>query len=188
MSTTKTLEQRFKPLVIILSIIIPLVVALLFNVSIEGIDLGFLPPVYAGINGVTAVLLVLAVISIKSGNRERHQRLMLMAVICSVLFLLMYVGYHMTSESTIYGDINRDGVRSVTEMATVGFSYYVYTFILLSHILLSLVVLPLVMMTYLKGWSNNVESHRKWAKITFPIWLYVAVSGVLVYFMISPYY
>lgn len=185
---TKTLEQKYKPLVIVLSIVIPAVVAILFNVSIEGVDLNFLPPIYASINGLTAVLLVLSVISIKKGNRKRHQNLMTAAVVCSVLFLLMYVGYHMTSESTIYGDINGDGERSIAEAAAVGSSLYVYKFVLLSHILLSLIVLPLVMMTYLKGWADNLVSHRKWAKITFPIWLYVAVSGVLVYFMISPYY
>lgn len=188
MSTIKPVEQRFKPLVILLSVLIPGVVIVLFNVSVDGLNLSFLPPIYAGINGLTAILLLWAVISIKNGKREVHQRLMFTAVICSLLFLLMYVAYHMTSESTVYGDINRDGVRDATEMGVVGASYYVYAFILLSHILLSLLVLPLVMMTYLKGWSGNFASHRKWAKFTFPIWLYVAISGVVVYFMISPYY
>ena len=188
MSTTKTVEQRFKPLVIVLSIVIPVVVAVLFTVSVDGVDFSFLPPIYAGINGLTAILLIAAVWAIKSGNRNLHQRLMFTAIICSLLFLLMYVAYHMTSESTVYGDINGDGVRSAIEMQAVGVSYYIYAFILLTHILLSLIVLPLVMMTYLKGWSNNLTSHRKWARVTFPIWLYVAVTGVVVYFMISPFY
>lgn len=188
MSTTKTVEQKYKPLVIVLSIVIPTVVAVLFGVKVDGVDLSFLPPIYAGINGLTAVLLVFAVISIKKGNKKRHQQLITFAVACSVLFLAMYVSYHMTSESTIYGDINHDGERDAMELAAIGGSYYVYTFILLSHILLSLVVLPLVMMTYLKGWADNVVSHKKWAKITFPIWLYVAITGVVVYMMISPYY
>ncbi|UKN03430.1 DUF420 domain-containing protein [Paracrocinitomix mangrovi] len=188
MSTTKSVEQKFKPLVIVLSIVIPAVVAILFNVSIEGVDLSFLPPVYAGINGLTAILLIAAVVSVKKGNIQRHQKLMFTAIICSLLFLVMYVAYHITSESTLYGDADHNGIRSAAELATVGFSYYIYTFILLSHILLSLAVLPLVMMTYLKGWADNRVSHRKWAKITFPIWLYVAVTGVVVYFMISPYY
>lgn len=188
MNTTKDLEKKYKPLVIILSIVIPTVVAVLFSVKIDGIDLQFLPPIYATINGITAILLIGAVIMIKKGNREAHQKLMTLAVVCSVLFLVMYVAYHMTSSSTIYGDVNGDGVRDEIETAQVGISTTVYFFILISHILLSLVVLPLVMMTYLKGWANKLEAHRKWAKITFPIWLYVAISGVVVYLMISPFY
>ena len=188
MSTTKTLEQKYKPWVILVSIVIPVAVAILFTVSVDGVDLSFLPPIYASLNALTAILLVWAVISIKKGNRARHQMLVTMAVVCSVLFLLGYVAYHITSESTIYGDFNRDGQRDVAESAKVGSSYYVYAFLLLTHILLSLIVLPLVLFTYLKGWANNVKSHRKWAKITFPIWLYVAISGVVVYLMISPFY
>lgn len=188
MSTTRTVEQKYRTLVIVLSVIIPLVVALLFNVSVEGVNFSFLPPIYASLNGLTAILLVWAVISIKKGNRPLHQKLITVAMICSVLFLVMYVAYHMTSESTVYGDFDGNGERSAVELEAIGSSLYIYTFLLLSHILLSLVVLPLVLFTYLKGWSNNVISHRKWAKITFPIWLYVALTGVVVYLMISPYY
>jgi putative membrane protein len=188
MSTTKTVEQKYKPIVIVLSIAIPAIVAVLFNVSVDGVDLGFLPPIYAGLNGLTALLLVCAVISIKKGKRELPQKIMTVAVACSVLFLAMYVAYHMTAESTIYGDTDHNGKRSIEELTAIGTSYYVYTILLLSHILLSLAVLPLVMMTYLKGWANNIKSHKKWARITFPIWLYVAITGVVVYLMISPYY
>ena len=188
MSTNKTVEQKYKPLVIVLSIVIPVVVAVLFTVSIDGVDLSFLPPIYAAINGLTAILLVWSVIAIKKGNRDTHQKLMTTAMVCSVLFLVMYVAYHMTAESTIYGDVDGDGERSTAELEAIGASYYIYTFFLLTHILLSLAVLPMVMMTYLKGWADNIKSHRKWAKITFPIWLYVAVTGVVVYLMISPYY
>ena len=188
MSATKTLEQKYKPWVIAVSIVIPIAVAVLFTVSVEGVDFSFLPPIYAGLNALTAILLVSAVIAIKKGNRKVHQQLITFAVVCSVLFLLMYVAYHMTSESTIYGDFNHDGLRDKSEAALVGSSYFIYAFLLLTHILLSLIVLPLVLMTYLKGWSDNIVSHRKWARITFPIWLYVALSGVVVYFMISPYY
>lgn len=188
MNTTKDLEKKYKPLVIVLSIVIPVVVAILFTVKVDGFDLSFLPPIYASLNGLTAVLLVTAVVMIRKKNRSLHQKLMTAAVVCSVLFLLMYVAYHMTSASTVYGDFNHDGVRDIAETAAVGASKSIYFFILITHILLSLIVLPLVMFTYLKGWSNNVESHKKWAKITFPIWLYVAISGVVVYLMISPFY
>ncbi|MFT5820990.1 MAG: putative membrane protein [Crocinitomix sp.] len=169
-----TLEKKYRPLVIILSIIIPVVVALLFGVKVEGVDLSFLPPIYAIINGLTAVLLVLAVIQIKKGNKKRHEQLIALAVICSLFFLVAYIAYHITSNSTPFGGS--------------GVSAYIYYFILISHILLSIAVIPMVMMTYLKGWAGNVVSHRKWAKVTFPIWLYVAVTGVVVYLMISPYY
>ena len=158
MNTKSDVEKKYKPLVIVLSIIIPTVVALLFNVSIDGVELHFLPPIYASINGITALLLIIAVVSIKQGNKKRHQNFMNIAVACSVLFLTLYVAYHMTSTSTIYGDVNYDGKRDANELLRVGSSYYVYTVILLSHILLSLIVLPLVMMTYLKGWANNLST------------------------------
>ncbi|NOQ75121.1 MAG: DUF420 domain-containing protein [Crocinitomix sp.] len=169
-----TLEKKYRPLVILLSIVIPVVVALLFGVKVDGVDLSFLPPVYATINGVTAIILVLAVIQVKKGNKKRHQQLMTLAVICSLLFLVGYIAYHITSNSTPFGGS--------------GISAIIYYIILISHILLSIAVIPMVMMTYLKGWAGNVVSHRKWAKFTFPIWLYVAITGVVVYLMISPYY
>lgn len=170
-----TLEKKYRPLVIILSIVIPVVVAVLFGMDkIEGIDLSILPPIYASINGLTAILLVLAVIQIKKGNQKRHQQLMTTSVICSLLFLVGYVAYHLTSDTTRY-----EGGQA---------SAIIYYILLISHIILSIAVIPMVMITYLKGWAGNVVSHRKLAKITFPIWLYVAVSGVVVYLMISPYY
>ncbi len=169
-----TLEKKYRPLVISLSIIIPLAVAALFGVKIKGVDLSFLPPIYAAINGFTAIVLVLSVIQIKKGNKKRHEQLITLAVICSLLFLVGYIAYHITSDSTPYGGS--------------GISATIYYVILVSHILLSIAVIPMVMMTYLKGWAGNVVSHRKWAKITFPIWLYVAITGVVVYLMISPYY
>lgn len=182
------LEKKYRPVVIIASIAVPLVVAVLFGVKIDGLDTSFLPPIYATINGITAILLVLAVIAVKKGNTSLHRKLITTAVVCSLLFLVGYVLYHMTSDSTIYGDINHDRVLSKEELDAVGISAVIYYCILISHIILSIMVIPLVMLTYLKGWANSLVSHKKWAKITFPLWLYVAVSGVLVYLMISPYY
>ena len=169
------LEKKYRPLVIILSIVVPLVVALLFGMpKVKGVDFSFLPPIYASINGFTAILLVLAVIQIKKGNRKRHQQFITLAVICSLLFLVGYIAYHLTSDSTEFGGS--------------GIGAGIYYFILISHIILSIAVIPLVMLTYLKGWAGNVVAHKKWARFTFPIWLYVAVTGVVVYLMISPYY
>ena len=167
-------EKMFNRLIILLSIVIPVAVALLFRIKVEGYDLTFLPPIYATVNGLTAILLVLAVVSIKRGNRVVHERLMKSSLVLSASFLVMYVLYHITSDSTTYG--NESWVK------------YVYYFILISHILLSIAVVPLVLFSYSRAVLRNFERHKKLARITFPIWLYVAISGVIVYIMISPYY
>ena len=168
--------KRFKLLIVIASIAIPAVVAVLFGMEkIEGVDtFSDLPIVYASINGLTAILLVLALIMIKKKNKAMHQRLINVCMVLSLLFLVCYIAYHMTNESTTFG--NEGGIK------------YVYYFILISHVLLSIVVVPLVLFTYLFAWQGNFKRHKKWTKITWPIWFYVALSGVVVYLMISPYY
>lgn len=168
-------ERNFNRVITIVSIVVPLVVALLFRVKIPNVDrLGFLPPIYASINALTAVLLVVAVLAIKNGKRRLHQNLMTSCIVLSLVFLVMYITYHMTSDSTPYGG--------------EGTMKYVYYFILISHIILSIVIIPLVLKTYARAYLKKYEAHRKLAKITFPIWLYVAITGVVVYVMISPYY
>lgn len=177
--TQNAVEKKYRVWIILLSVLIPLVVAALFSVNLRdlGFDvkpLTFLPPIYATINGLTAILLVWAVVAIKNGNQRLHEMLMKICIGCSVAFLCMYLAYHMTSDSTPYGG--------------EGTIRYVYFFILLTHILLSIVIIPLVLITYVRALAQRFDRHRKIAKITFPIWLYVAVSGVVVYVMISPYY
>ncbi len=172
-------EKKYNRIITALSIIIPLAVALLFGVNLKklGFDvepLSFLPPIYATINGITALLLIFAVIAIKKGNKKLHEQLNTTAIFCSVLFLLMYIAYHMTSESTKFGG--------------EGAIKYVYYFILFSHILLSIAVIPFVLITFVRAKLGKFTEHKKIAKITFPLWLYVAITGVLVYLMISPYY
>ena len=173
------IEKKYNLWIIILSVAIPLAVAVLFQIKLTdfGFDvkpLNFLPPIYATINGITAVILVWAVLVIKRGNRLLHERLMKMAITCSVLFLVMYVAYHLTSDSTPYGG--------------TGIMRPIYFFILISHIVLSIGIIPLVLITYVKALSQRFDKHKKIAKITFPIWLYVTITGVIVYLMISPYY
>lgn len=192
-SEKQTLEQRFKFPIILVSILIPVVVAILFTVKLKDLGfevepLSFLPPVYASINGVTALLLILGVIAIKNGNQKVHERLMTMAIACSIAFLVMYVAYHMTTDSTVYGDIDGNKILDATEKGNVGFMRVVYLFILLSHIALSIVIIPLVLITYVRALALRFDKHKKIAKITFPLWLYVAITGVVVYLMISPYY
>lgn len=175
MSTTLKSEAqiaKFRKLIIAVSIVIPIAVAALFGIRLDGLDLSFLPPFYAGINGLTAILLISALIAIKSKNMALHQRLIQVCLVLSLLFLLCYVAYHMTSDSTPYG----------------GDMKGLYYFILISHILLSVAVIPLVLFTYLFAWEGKFDKHKKWTRFAFPIWLYVAVTGVIVYLMISPYY
>lgn len=168
---TAKISQR---LIIGLSIAIPMLVAILFRVKVPGYDLRFLPPIYASINGLTAVLLIGAVAAIKNGKRKVHESLMKTCIGLSGAFLVMYVLYHMTSDSTSYGGT---GVLRI-----------VYYFILISHILLSVAVVPFVLLTFSRALLGDFERHKALAKFTFPIWLYVAVTGVIVYVMISPYY
>ena len=174
-----SLEKKFSKFIVIVSIFIPVVVAILFSVKLKDFGynvepLSFLPPIYATINGITAVVLVAGVLAIKKGNRILHKRLMTTAIALSVAFLVMYVAYHMTTDSTKFG-----GEGSIK---------MVYFFILISHIILSIAVIPLVLITYVRALAERFDRHKKIAKITFPIWLYVAVTGVVVYLMISPYY
>jgi putative membrane protein len=173
------LEKKFSKFIVAVSILIPVVVAILFSVKLKDFGfnvepLSFLPPIYATINGITAVVLVAGVLAIKNGNRKLHERLMTTAIALSVAFLVMYVAYHMTSDSTKFGG--------------EGIIRPIYFFILISHILLSIAVIPLVLITYVRALAERFDRHKKIAKITFPIWLYVAVTGVVVYLMIAPYY
>jgi len=179
MSDSVTIEKKYNKWIVILSIAIPVVVAGLFGVNLRkmGYDvepLTFLPPIYASINGLTAILLVAALWAIKNKNIKLHEGLMKTAIVCSVLFLGMYVAYHMTSDSAKFGG--------------EGIIKYVYYFILITHIILSIVVIPFVLITYVRALAKRFDRHKKIARITFPIWLYVAVTGVIVYLMISPYY
>jgi len=173
----------------IVSIAIPVVVAILFTVRIPGVErMGFLPPIYATINALTAIVLIMALIQIKKGNRKTHERFMKLAIGLSVMFLLMYVVYHMTSDSTKFGDTNGDSLLTDIESSALGMIKYVYYFLLFSHILLSVTVIPFVLITYVRAINGDFKMHKKIAKITFPLWLYVAITGVIVYLMISPYY
>ena len=190
--------RLYNILIWIISIVVPLLVALLlfakwdydkliFDLRIPNYEpivimenlpiakpLTFLPPIYATINGLTALILVVAVYYIKKGKRKIHENLIKVCIALSLSFLVMYIAYHLTSDPTSFG-----GSGAIA---------YLYFFILITHILLSIVVIPLVLISYLKASQSDFAAHRKIAKITFPIWLYVAVTGVIVYLMISPYY
>lgn len=167
-------KEPYQKLIIVLSVVLPIAVAGLFGIKIPGYDFSFLPPIYATINGITAVLLIMAVIAIKNRKKQLHEALMKICILLSALFLVMYVAYHITSDSTPFGG--------------VGIIRIVYFFILVTHIVLSIAVVPFVLFTFSRALSGNFERHKALAKFTFPLWLYVAITGVIVYVMISPYY
>ncbi len=172
MSTSELKSTKYRKIVIALSIIIPIAVAALFGIKIPGINLSFLPPFYASINAITAVLLILALVFIKNGHRRKHQITIQLCMVLSIIFLLSYIAYHITSDSTVYA-------------GKFKISYYI---ILISHIVLSVAVIPIVLFAYLFAWEGDFVRHKKWNRFAFPIWLYVAVTGVIVYWMISPFY
>lgn len=168
-------REPYRKLIIALSIIIPLVVAVLFRIPpVKGYDFSFLPPIYATINGLTAMLLLVSYWAIKNKRRSLHEVINKTCIGLSSAFLVMYVIYHLTSETTHYG--GQGILRSI------------YFFVLISHIGLSVVVIPFVLFTFSRALAGDFERHKRIAKFTFPIWLYVAVTGVIVYLMISPYY
>ena len=166
---------KYKNLIIVVSILIPIVVLVLFNIRITSLpQLTFLPPIYATINGITAILLLAALYSIKNKKIKQHEFLMKTSILLSLIFLVMYILYHMTTDPTPYGG---EGIIRT-----------VYFFILISHITLSVFIVPMVLVTYVRAISKLFDKHKKIARITFPIWLYIAITGVIVYLMISPYY
>jgi putative membrane protein len=190
MESTQSTKHGIRKLIIALSIIIPIAVAALFKIKIEGINLSFLPAIYACINGVTAILLVLALIAIKKKKISLHEAIIKVCMVLSALFLVCYIAYHMTSDPTVYGDLNGSGGKlDPFELSSISAaSQITYYIILVSHIILSVAVVPLVLFSYLYAWEGKYDKHRKLTKFTWPIWFYVASTGVIVYFMISPYY
>jgi putative membrane protein len=178
--------------IIAVCIIVPVLVAILIFLPKEyknwAGDTSFLTAVNAGINSLTSILLVWALVAVKKRNIELHKKLMLISVGLGALFLVCYVIYHSTNESVKYGDVNHDLVVDDIEKAMVGKWRSIYFFILASHILLSLVVLPFVLFAVYAGLTGDNQKHKKIVKFAYPVWLYISVTGVIVYWMIKPYY
>lgn len=175
----------------IVSIAIPALVATLFYLRPTlhlGFDVHILPLFHAVLNGSTAILLLASLYFIKNGHVRAHKITNLAAIALSTVFLLSYVTYHAMAPETRYGDINHDGVVDAVEKAAAGATRFVYYIILVTHIILAGIIVPLVLFTTLRAFQDNIAGHRKLARITWPIWFYVAVTGVVVYVMLSPYY
>lgn len=171
-------ERNFTPIIVLLTIVINALVAFLYFMpkyeTLSDVDLTILPFLNAVFNSFTFVFLVAALVMIKQKNIKLHKRFVLSAFTTTALFLVSYVTYHGMAESTAFGG--------------EGMIRYVYYFILLTHIVLSAAIVPLALVTVARGWNMKIEKHRKIARWTMPIWLYVSLTGVLVYIMISPYY
>jgi len=170
-------SPKVKKLIIALSIVVPVLVAILYMLPKNfevGEEVYYLPLLNAFLNGTTSILLVAGFIAIKNGKKEIHKGIMLSALVLSVLFLLSYVTYHALTESTPFGG---EGVIKV-----------VYLVILLTHIALAIAIVPLVLISFSRALGEKFDKHKKIARITLPLWLYVTVTGVIVYLMISPYY
>jgi putative membrane protein len=185
-------EKNLTLPIIIVSIAIPLAVAAIILIPGIKISFGFnthaLPLFHALLNSSTAILLIASLYFIKNKQIKAHKTANLIAVALSAVFLVSYVIYHSSNPSTLYGDTNHDGLLSSDEKLQAGALRYVYYFILITHIFLSAVIIPFVLFTLQRAYQEKFDKHRKLAKITWPMWLYVAVTGVIVYVMISPYY
>jgi len=184
-------DRQARILIWLVSIIVFIGIAFLSGAKLN-IPINFDPHIFAAfnavINSIVAILLVFALIAVKSKKYVLHKRIMLTAIILSVLFLISYVCHHLLSGETKFGDLNHDGIVSLDEKTLAGSLRYIYYFILLTHIPLAGIILPFILFTAYRALSGDYEKHKKLARITWPIWFYVAISGVAVYLLISPYY
>ena len=173
------------------SIVVFIAVAFLAEAKLN-ISLSFNPHIFAtinaAINSIVAVLLVAALVAVKAQKFYLHRKIMLIAIFLSLLFLLSYICHHLLSGDTKYGDLNHDGVVSVDEKTLAGSLRYIYYFILITHIPLAGIILPFILFTAYRALTADYAKHMKLARITWPIWFYVAISGVAVYLLIRPYY
>jgi len=184
-------DSKAKVLIWTVSIIVFVAVVILSKVKLL-LDLPFNVHVFATINAVinsmVAVLLIAGLITAKSKNYAIHKKIMLSAIVLSVLFLVSYICHHLLAGETKYGDLNHDGVLSINETAMAGSARIFYYILLLTHIPLAAIILPFILFTAYRALTGEYDKHRKLVRITWPVWFFVAVSGVVVYLMISPYY
>ena len=183
-------DSKAKWFIWIVSIVVFIAVALLSKIKVE-VNPGFNVHVFAKLNAiintVVAVLLIVGLMNAKHGKYETHKRIMLAAIVLSVLFLVSYICHHLLSGDTRFGDINHDGILSDEEKRGAGAIRILYYLILLTHIPLAGIILPFILFTAYRALTGEYAKHKKLARITWPIWLYVAITGPLVYLMISPY-
>jgi putative membrane protein len=184
-------DAKARIFIFTVSIVVFVAVVILSKVKLE-VNLPFNIHVFATfnaiINGTVAVLLVVGLFSVKQKKYELHKKIMLAAILLSVLFLLSYIAHHLLAGDTRYGDLNHDGILSDEEKLSAGSMRMVYYFLLITHIPLAGIILPFILFTAYRALIGEYSKHRKLTRFTWPVWFYVAVTGVLVYWMIHPYY
>jgi len=191
MEANVLLEKKLNRVAWVLTVAVLGLVVMMRRVKIpmpEGIDLSFLPPFYATLNALTAVVLLVALYFVKQKKIQQHRNAIYVAIALSVLFLLSYVAYHFTTPETLFGDANHDGVLSELEKVAIGGTRTFYLVLLLSHIALAAGIFPFILFTFIRAYTNQIDRHRKMARWVFPLWLYVAITGPVCYFMLMPYY
>jgi putative membrane protein len=184
-------DSRARILIITVSVIVFLAVVALGRIEWKpdlDFDIHIFATINAFINAAVAVLLVAGLVSVKQKKFRLHKRIMITAMVLSVLFLISYILHHLFAGSTLFGDVNGDGMVSAEELAVVGNTRVVYFIILITHIFLAAIILPFILFTAYRALISEWPRHKKLAKITWPVWFYVAVTGPLIYLMISPYY
>ncbi len=184
-------DKKASWLIGIFSVVVFTAVVLLGRVKLElnlGFDVHIFATINAIINSAIAVLLVAALVAVKNKNYQLHKQLMMLALILSILFLVSYIAHHLLAGEARFGDADHDGLLSEEEKLQAGTIRVVYYLILGTHIVLAALILPLILFTAYRALTAEFPAHKKLAKITWPLWFYVAVTGPIVYWMISPYY
>ena len=184
-------DRKASQLIWIVSIIVFVAVAFLSKYKLD-VYPGFNPHLFATanafINSIVAVLLVAGLIAVKQDKYLLHKKIMLTAMVLSVLFLISYIGHHLLAGDTRYGDTNHDGLLSEVEKVQAGGLRTLYYVILITHIPLAAIILPFILFTAYRALTGEYEQHKRLTRITWPVWFYVAITGVVVYYMISPFY
>ena len=184
-------DPKAKLFIWVVSIIVFVAVAVLSRVKLN-IAVPFDVHVFATINAVintcVAVLLVAGLFAAKNGNYLLHKKIMVTAICLSVLFLISYICHHLMAGETRYGDMNHDGALSMDEMMRAGGTRSFYYVLLITHIPLAGIILPFILFTAYRALIGEYEAHKKLVRFTWPIWFYVAASGVVIYWMIKPFY
>jgi len=184
-------ERKARIFIFAVSLIVFSAVVILSRVKLH-VNLPFNVHVFATINAVinsiVSICLVAGLVAVKGHRYETHKRIMLTAIFLSVIFLLSYIAHHLLAGESRFGDLDHNGILSDEEMAAAGSMRKVYYILLLTHIPLAAIILPFILFTAYRALTGDYEKHKKLTRFTWPLWFYVAVSGVIIYWMISPYY
>ncbi|QEC67955.1 DUF420 domain-containing protein [Panacibacter ginsenosidivorans] len=190
-ATIQKNDKKAKQLIWLFSAVVFSAVVLLSNFKLN-VDLGFDVHLFAKanaiINTIIAILLLTALIAVKNKNYTMHKKLMIGALVLSILFLVSYIAHHLLAGETKFGDSNHDGTVDAAELAKVANLQIVYFIILFSHIFLAAIILPFILFTAYRALIAEFPAHKKLARYTWPLWFYVAVTGPVIYYFISPYY